>query len=91
MGNLFDLIAATARQTAAKHVIDTDPQTASPMPASPADPAVASDDASEPRLNAWTVTRNGVPVCRMVGQPRTHIEARELARGRWPDADVLKG
>lgn len=42
------------------------------------------------RRSAWTVTRNGRPVCSMVGQPMTRHEALAAARWRWPDADILE-
>ena len=48
--------------------------------------AVAND--AEPRRNAWQVTRNGTPICHMVGLPMTHSEALERARWRWPGASV---
>jgi hypothetical protein len=48
--------------------------------------AVAND--AEPRRNAWQVTRDGRPICHMVGLPMTHSEALERARWRWPDAEV---
>lgn len=44
--------------------------------------------ASEPQRNAWTITRGGRPICRMVGAPCTRTEALAEARWRWPDADV---
>lgn len=62
-----------------------DPQSAAEAP-----PAPAAEAASEPRCNAWTVTRNGSPICRMVGQPMTRTEALATARWRWPDADILE-
>lgn len=108
MGNLFDLIAATARKAPAKPdtgprrvellapAAANDPQAAAEphhAPAAPAPlptPAPAAEAASEPRRNAWTVTRNGAPICRMVGQPMTRPEALAAARWRWPDADILE-
>lgn len=50
---------------------------------------IALVDASENKRNAWTITRNGKPVCQMVSTPCTHAEALELAKWRWPDAEVL--
>lgn len=44
--------------------------------------------ASEAMRNAWTITRNGRPICRMVGTPCTRTEALAEARWRWPDANV---
>lgn len=73
-----------------------DPQAAAEphhAPAAPAPlptPAPAAEAASEPRRNAWTVTRNGAPICRMVGQPMTRPEALAAARWRWPEADILE-
>ncbi len=52
--------------------------------------SAANDATHEPTRNAWTVTRNGSPICRMVGQPMTHPEALAAARWRWPDADILE-
>ncbi len=46
--------------------------------------------AAEPQRNAWTITRGGRPICRMVGAPCTHTEALAEARWRWPDADILE-
>ena len=59
---------------------------AAPAAAAPA-PAEA---ASEPTRNAWTITRGGKPICRMVGAPCTPTEALAEARWRWPDADILE-
>ena len=59
---------------------------AAPAAAAPA-PAEA---ASEPQRNAWTITRGGRPICRMVGAPCTRTEALAEARWRWPDADILE-
>jgi len=42
------------------------------------------------RRNAWTITRGGRPICRMVGAPCTRTEALAEARWRWPDADILE-
>ena len=100
MGNLFDLIAGinqpaparpglrlvdnTARQNPAEQ-----PHTATAAPAAPT-PAPAAEAASEPVRNAWTITRGGQPICRMVGAPCTRTEALAEARWRWPDADILE-
>lgn len=46
--------------------------------------------AAEPQRNAWTITRGGRPICRMVGAPCTRTEAMADARWRWPDADILE-
>jgi len=54
------------------------------------DPQTAPAAPSEPQRNTWTVTRNGSPICRMVGQPMTRTEALATARWRWPDADILE-
>ena len=52
--------------------------------------ATAAEAASEPVRNAWTITRGGKPICRMVGAPCTRTEALAEARWRWPDADILE-
>lgn len=46
--------------------------------------------AAEPTRNAWTITRGGRPICRMVGAPCTRTEALAEARWRWPNADILE-
>ncbi|MDV7213562.1 hypothetical protein [Azotobacter beijerinckii] len=45
---------------------------------------------TEPRSNAWTITRGGKPICTMVDEPSTRTEALAEARWRWPDADILE-
>lgn len=71
-------------------------QPASEPPQTPAAPALvstpapAAEVASEPHRNAWTITRGGRPICRMVGAPCTRTEALAEARWRWPDADILE-
>lgn len=52
--------------------------------------APAAEPTSEPQRNAWTITRGGRPICRMVGAPCTRTEALAEARWRWPDADILE-
>lgn len=42
------------------------------------------------RRNAWTITRNGRPVCTVCGAPMTRTEALAEARWRWPDAGILE-
>lgn len=81
---LAELSAANDAQTAAEspHA----PAAPAPLPT----PAPAPEAASEPRRNAWTVTRNGAPICRMVGQPMTRPEALAAACWRWPDANILE-
>ncbi len=85
LAELFDRLAEPAAN---------DPQSAAEAPPAPAAPkpipAPAAEAASEPRCNAWTVTRIGSPICRMVGQPMTRTEALATARWRWPDADILE-
>jgi hypothetical protein len=49
-----------------------------------------TETTSEPTRNAWTITRGGKPICRMVGAPCTHAEALAEARWRWPDVDILE-
>lgn len=69
------------------------PAAAPPAPAAPipaATPALAAEAASEPRRNAWTITRRGQPICRMVGAPCNRTEALAEARWRWPDTDILE-
>lgn len=51
-------------------------------------PAPAAEASSEPVRNAWTITRGGEPICRMVGAPCPRTEAQAEARWRWPDADI---
>lgn len=65
---------------------------AAPAPVSTPAPAAEStpEAASEPTRNAWTITRGGKPICRMVGAPCTRTEALAEARWRWPDADILE-
>ncbi|MBZ9781606.1 hypothetical protein K9857_08580 [Pseudomonas sp. REP124] len=36
----------------------------------------------------WRVTRDGKPLCTMIGDPMTRAEALEIVRWRWPDADL---
>ena len=67
---------------------DAPPAPAAPIPAPT--PALAAEAASEPVRNAWTITRGGEPICRMVGAPCTRTEALAEARWRWPDADILE-
>lgn len=43
---------------------------------------------TEPKRNAWTITRGGKPICTICGAPMTRAEALDEARWRWPDADV---
>ncbi|AJE20326.1 hypothetical protein [Azotobacter chroococcum] len=50
----------------------------------------AQPASSEPRRNAWTITRGGKPICTMVGEPSTRTEALAEARWCWPDADILE-
>ncbi|MNZ78642.1 hypothetical protein D3C78_972240 [compost metagenome] len=69
------------------------PAPAAPAPTLPTPaPAAgrAAEAASEPQRNAWTITRGGRPICRMVGAPCTRTEALAEARWRWPDADILE-
>lgn len=85
---LADLLAERAAANDPRAVAEAPPAPAAPAP-KPI-PAPAAEAASEPRRNAWTVTRNGAPICRMVGQPMTRTEALATARWRWPDADILE-
>ncbi|MNB74602.1 hypothetical protein D3C75_212390 [compost metagenome] len=43
---------------------------------------------TEPRRNAWRVTLRGKFLCVVIGESMTYIEALEVARWHWPDADV---
>lgn len=102
MGNLFDLIAGINQPAPARPglrlVENTTPQAAEePLHATTAAPCKpdartrpAPEAASEPVHNAWTITRGGKPICRMVGAPCTRTEALAEARWRWPDADILE-
>lgn len=80
----------------AERVAANDPQTTAKAPPAPAAPTPkpAAEHAhaapNEPQRNTWTVTRDGAPICRMVGQPMTRTEALATARWRWPDADILE-
>ncbi len=67
-------------------------QTQAPAPIPTPTPAAESEPeaAREPTRNAWTITRGGRPICRMVGAPCTRTEALAEARWRWPDADILE-
>lgn len=48
---------------------------------------LAANDGQE-RRSHWRITRNGRPICMMIGEPMTYSEALEAARWRWPDAEV---
>ena len=48
---------------------------------------LAANDGQERRSN-WRLTRGGLPLCVMIGEPMTRTEALEAARWRWPDADL---
>lgn len=49
---------------------------------------LAANDGQERRGN-WQITRDGKPLCTMIGEPMTHAEAVVAARWRWPDAEVV--
>lgn len=51
---------------------------------------LAANDGQERRGN-WQITRDGKPLCVMIGEPITHSEALAAARWRWPDVDVREG
>lgn len=36
----------------------------------------------------WQVMRDGKPLCVMIGEPMTRVEALAEVRGRWPGADL---
>lgn len=86
---LAELSAANDDQTAAEPPQATKAQPPLPTPAPAAESA--PEATSEPRRNAWTVTRSGKAVGYIVGQPMTRSEALAdvCARG-WPDADILE-
>ena len=81
---LAELSAANDAQTAAE------PPQGLATPAPTPTPAPAAEATNEPMRNAWTITRGGKPICRMVGAPCTRSEALADARWRWPDADILE-
>lgn len=88
---LLDMVEVSA--TAPAFLAHQKPADAPPAPAAPIPaptPAPAAEAASEPVRNAWTITRGGKPICRMVGAPCTRTEALAEARWRWPDADILE-
>lgn len=85
---LAELIAANDAQTAPEPLQATKAPPPQPTPAPAAQSA--SEAASEPTRNAWTITRGGKPICRMVGAPCTRTDALAEARWRWPDADILE-
>lgn len=85
---LAELSAANDAQTAPEPLQATKAPQPIPTPAPAAESA--PEVASEPRRNAWTITRGGRPICRMVGAPCTRTEALADARWRWPDADILE-
>lgn len=89
---LADLLAERAAANDPQAAVEAPPAPAAPTPKPTPAPAAEHAPAapSEPQRNAWTVTRNGSPICRMVGQPMTRTEALATARWRWPDADILE-
>jgi len=48
---------------------------------------LTSNDGQARKLH-WQVFLNGKPLCQIVGEPMTYIEALEAARFRWPEAEV---
>jgi len=105
MGTLLDLVATltTAPKTSAAPLVEVtrapaanDAQAAPEQPqattAAPAasTPAPAAERPAEARRNAWTITREGKPICTICGAPMTYDEALAEARWRWPDADILE-
>jgi len=56
----------------------------------PAQNVARTEGAPAARRNAWTITRNGRPICTVCGAPMTRTEALAEARWRWPDADILE-
>ncbi|MCY1400988.1 hypothetical protein D9M71_160960 [compost metagenome] len=51
---------------------------------------LAANDGQERRCH-WQITRNGKPLCTLVGEPMTYAEALEAARWRWPDVEIEHG
>lgn len=77
-----DLITADLRQFVRDHRAELLAELSAANDAQPA---------SEPRRNAWTVTRKGRPVGYIVGQPMTRSEAlADVSARGWPDADILE-
>lgn len=60
------------------------------LPTSEPAAAGAAEASSEPRRNAWTITRGGRPICTVCGAPMTRDEALSEARWRWADAEILE-
>ena len=85
---LADLSAANDAQPASEPL--QAPAAPAPAPTQAPTAESASEADSEPTRNAWTITRERKPICRMVGAPCTRIEALAEARWRWPDADILE-
>ncbi|HDZ55388.1 MAG TPA: hypothetical protein ENI17_11050 [Pseudomonas xinjiangensis] len=50
---------------------------------------LAAND-GEARRMSWKVIRDGRALCTMIGEPTTYHEAQEIARWRWPDAEILE-
>lgn len=99
MGLLFDLIAGIGNpvpktptlglvENAAK--APAAPQAHLPKPTQIPAPKIAPEAASEPKRNAWTITRGGKPICTVCGTPMTRDEALTEALWRWVDADILE-
>jgi tRNA A37 methylthiotransferase MiaB len=78
---LAELIAADDPQAAAEPLQATSAPTPAPL---------ASEAASEPRRNIWTITRGGRSTCTICSSPMTRGEALAEARWRWPDANIMK-
>ena len=51
---------------------------------------LAANDGQGRRSN-WRITRDGKPLCTLIGEPMTYSEALEAARWRWPDVEVEHG
>jgi hypothetical protein len=78
---LAELIAAGDPQATAEPLQATSAPTPAPL---------ASEAASEPRRDLWTITRGGRSICTICGSPMTRGEALAEALWRWPDANIMK-
>lgn len=88
---LAELIAANDSQSAvAAPQAPAAPQAHLPKPTQSPVPKIAPEAASEPKRNAWTITRGGKSICTVCGAPMTRDEALAEARCRWEDADILE-
>jgi hypothetical protein len=94
LAELFEQLDTTPeaggpRQASAPAANDAPPTPMAPQNA-PAQNVAQTEGAPAARRNAWTITRNGRPICTVCGAPMTRTEALAEARWRWPDADILE-